>query len=117
MVCDLKGEHRITLAADKGYDAKEFVHDLRDLQATTHLAQNNTNRRSAIDGRTTRHEGYKIRQRFRKRIEEVFGWAKTVGNIRKVKHRGVKKVAWNFTLTVSAYNLVRMKNLLAQAGP
>ncbi len=117
MICDLKGQHRITLAADKGYDAKEFVHDLRDLEATPHLAQNNTNRRSAIDGRTTRHKGYKISQRFRKRIEEVFGWAKTVGNIRKVKHRGVKKVALNFTLAVSAYNLVRMKNLRAQVGP
>jgi transposase len=115
MICDLKGQHRITLAADKGYDTREFIQDLRDLETTPHVAQNNTNRRSAIDGRTTRHEGYKISQRFRKRIEEVFGWVKTVGNQRKVKHRGIRKVGWNFTLTASAYNLVRMKNLLAQA--
>jgi len=117
MVCDLKGQHRITLAADKGYDTREFVHDLRDLAATPHVAQNTTNRRSAIDGRTTWHESYKVSQRFRKRIEEVFGWAKTVGNLRKVKHRGLRKVAWNFTLAMSAYNLIRMRNLLAEAGP
>ena len=116
MICDLKGQHRITLAADKGYDTREFIQDLRDLETTPHVAQNNTNRRSAIDGRTTRHEGYKISQRFRKRIEEVFGWVKTVGNQRKVKHRGIRKVGWNFTLALSAYNLVRMKNILAQAG-
>ena len=85
----------------------------RELGGTPHVAQNTTNRRSAIDGRTTRHPGYAISQRTRKRIEEVFGWMKTVGLLRKTRHRGKRKVGWVFTFTAAAYNLVRMRNLAA----
>lgn len=111
MVADVPGSHRITVAGDKGYDTNGFVEAMRDNNATPHVAQNNTNRASAIDGRTTRHEGYKISLRIRKRIEEAFGWIKTIGNLRKTRHRGVEKVDWYFTLTAAAYNLVRMRKL------
>jgi transposase len=112
MVADVAGERRITVAGDKGYDTKDFVEDLRGLVATPHVAQNVTrNGGSAIDGRTTRHEGYQISLRIRKRIEEAFGWLKTVGNLRKTRYRGIEKVDWYFTLALSAYNLVRMRNL------
>ena len=111
MVADIPGSHRITVAGDKGYDTKGFVEAMRDNHATPHVAQNNTNRSSAIDGRTTRHEGYKISLRIRKRIEEAFGWIKVVGNLRKTRHRGVEKVDWYFALTAAAYNLVRMRKL------
>lgn len=111
MVAELPGSHRITVGGDKGYDTKGFVDTMRDNNATPHVAQNNTNRTSAIDGRTTRHEGYKISLRIRKRIEEAFGWIKTIGNFRKTRHRGVEKVDWYFTLTAAAYNLVRMRRL------
>ena len=76
------------------------------------MAQNTKNRRSAIDGRTTRHSGYTLSQRARKRVEEVFGWMKTVGLIRKIRHRGTVRVGWIFTFTAAAYNLVRIRNLL-----
>jgi hypothetical protein len=98
MVADRAGNHRITLGADKAYDAAEFVADLRELNATPHVAQNTTNRRSAIDGRTTRHSGYAVSGRVRKRIEEAFGWTKTTGSFRKTRHRGLARVGWMFTL-------------------
>lgn len=110
----IEGDHRVTVGADKGYDTQALVQELRERNVTPHVSQN-TNRRggSAIDGRTTRHGGYQVSQRKRKRIEEVFGWLKTVGMLRKTRHRGVFKVGWVFTFAATAYNLVRMKNLLA----
>jgi Transposase DDE domain len=89
---------------------------MRRLGVTPHVAQNNNGRRSAIDGRTTRHPGYTASQRVRKRIEEVFGWKKTVGGLRKTRHRGTDRVGWVFTLTAAAYNLVRIPKLLAAVG-
>jgi len=102
---------RITLGGDKGYDTAEFVKELRSLKITPHVAQNDTNRKSAIDGRTTKHPNYAVSQRIRKRIEEGFGWMKTVGRIRKTMYRGIEKIAWQLDLHAAAYNLVRMKNL------
>ncbi len=84
---------------------------LRSLNVTPHVAQNNTNRKSAIDGRTTRHPGYAVSMRKRKRVEEIFGWMKTVGLMRKTRHRGTARVDWMFTFTAAAYNLIRMRNL------
>jgi transposase len=106
------GRHRATLGADKGYDAAGFVTRVRALNVTPHIAQN-TARRSAIDGRTTRHPGYQASQRVRKRIEEAFGWIKTVGALRKTRHRGSARVGWMFTLNAAACNLVRLPKLLA----
>jgi transposase len=103
---------RSTLGGDKNYDTQEHVKALRALGVTPHVAQNNRNRRSAIDDRTTTHAGYEISQRKRKCIEQVFGWGKAVGPIRKAKHRGVQRVGWMFTFTQAAYNLVRMRPLL-----
>ena len=103
-----------TLGADKGYDTKDFVATLRELGVTPHVAQNTTNRRSAVDARTTRHAGYAISQRVRKRVEEVFGWLKTVALFRKTRHRGMQRVGWLFTLAAALYNLVRMRNVLAE---
>ena len=111
MVADRPGNHRITLGADKAYDVAEFVADLRERNVTPHVAQNTTNRRSAIDGRTTRHPGYAVSGRVRKRIEEVFGWTKTAAGLRKTHHRGLARVGWTFTLTATAYNLVRLPKL------
>ena len=104
---------RATLGADRGYDTKGFVAAARELNVTPHVAQNNTNRRSAIDDRTTRHEGYQVSQRKRKRVEEVFGWMKTVALQRKTRFRGQERVGWMFTFAAAAYNLVRMRNLQA----
>jgi transposase len=104
---------RVTLGADRGFDTQDFVAGCRALGVTPHVAQNTTNRASRIDGRTTRHPGYAESQRRRKRIEEVFGWMKTVGLLRKTRHRGRRKVGWVFTFTAAAYNLVRMRNLCA----
>ena len=111
MVGNLRGRHRITVGADKAYDTQDFVQSLRSLKATPHVAQNCNGRKSTIDGRTTRHPGYAISQRLRKRVEEIFGWMKTVGNLRKTRHRGQDRVGWVFTLTAAAYNLVRIRNL------
>src|SRR5436190_4980004 len=109
----IEGSQRVTVAADKGYDTKEFVREMRGMNVTPHVAQNDKRRGgSAIDGRTTRHAGYKVSQVKRKRIEEVFGWLKTVGMLRKTRHRGVHKVGWVFTFAAAAYNLVRMRNLV-----
>jgi hypothetical protein len=105
------GRHRATLGADKGYDAADFAAAVRALNVTPHIAQNTT-RRSAIDRRTTRHPGYAVSQRLRKRIEEGFGWIKTTGGFRKTRHRGTARVGWLFTLTAAACNLVRLPKLL-----
>lgn len=105
---------RRTVGADKGYDTKEFVAKARGLAVTPHVAQNTSGRRSAIDGRTTRHCGYEVSQRVRKRVEEIFGWMKTVGLMRKTRHKGVDRVGWMFTFAAAVYNLVRMRNLLAE---
>lgn len=108
----IPGVQRVTLGADKNYDTRDFVREIRWRQVTPHLAQNNTHRRSAIDERTTRHPGYAVSQQKRKRVEEIFGWMKTIGLMRKVRHRGRKRVEWMFTWTAALYNLVRMRNLL-----
>ena len=102
---------------DKGFDTSDFVAELREINVTPHLAQNTSGRRSAIDGRSTRHTGYGISQRIRKRIEEAFGWAKTVAGLRKARHRGLAKVDWQFTFAMAAYNLVRLPKLLGTTTP
>jgi IS5 family transposase len=106
----------ITLGADKGYDAEDFVNELRSMHVTPHVAQNSTQRRSAINGRTTRHDGYSISQRMRKRIEEAFGWIKTIAGQNKTSFRGLGRVGFAFTFAAAAYNLVRLPKLLAP-GP
>jgi IS5 family transposase len=105
----------ITLGADRGYDAADFVEELRTLNVRPHVAQNTSGRRSAIDKRTTRHPGYGKSQRLRKRIEEAFGWIKTVAGLRKTKLRGLAKVDWAFTFAAAAYNLVRLPKLVGAA--
>ena len=112
MVAARPGNHRITLGADKAYDVAGFVADLRERNVTPHVAQNTTNRRSAIDARTTRHSGYAVSGRMRKRIEEVFGWSKAAAGFRKTRHRGLARVGWMFTLTATADNLVRLPKLV-----
>ena len=112
----LAGDGRVTIAADKGYDTRDFVRELRDMNITPHVAQNEKRRGgSAIDRRTTRHAGYRISQVRRKQVEEVFGWLKTVAMLRKTRHRGLFRVGWVFTFAAAAYNLVRMRNLLTQS--
>ncbi len=115
MLEQIPGDQRVTVAGDKGYDTADFVAECRHMQVTPHVAQN-VNRRggSAIDARTTRHEGYGVSQRKRKRIEECFGWLKTIALLRKVRHRGLGKVDWVFTFACAAYNLVRLRNLSVQ---
>jgi len=114
MMEQIPGEDRITVGARKGYDIKDFVVECRHMEVTPHVAQNLTRRGgSAIDERTTRHSGYQVSQRQRKRIEECFGWLKTIALMRKVRHRGLAKVGWVFTFAAAAYNLVRMRKLLA----
>lgn len=108
-----RGTGRITVGADKGYDAAEFVMEARELGVTPHVAQNTSGRRSAIDGRTTRHPGYAASQRIRKRIEEVFGWMKAPAGQRKTRFRGLPRVRFAFTLGAAAYNLIRLPKLLA----
>jgi transposase len=103
---------KVTLAGDKGFDTQDFVAELREINVTPHVAQNTNGRRSAIDGRTTRHPGYAVSLRIRKRIEEAFGWAKTVAGQRKARHRGLPKIDWQFTFAMAAYNLVRLPKLL-----
>ena len=102
----------ITLGADKGYDAEDFVNELRSMNATPHVAQNTSGRSSAVDGRTTRHAGYAVSQRIRKRIEEAFGWIKTVAGQERTKFRGRERVGWAFTFSAAAYNLARLPKLL-----
>src|SRR5215475_51234 len=105
-----------TVGADKGYDTADFVAGCRERGCTPHVSQNTTNRRSAIDGRTTRHPGYRASSIKRKRIEEPFGWIKTVGGMRKTRHRGRPLVDWFFVLTAAAYNLVRLPKLMTATG-
>ena len=104
-------KRRRTLGADKLYDTKDFVRELRERNFTPHVAQNVSNRRSAIDGRTTRHSGYEQSQRRRPMVEQGFGWDKTVGGLRKLRHRGTERVGWVFTFTVAVYDLVRLRTL------
>ena len=108
------GRHRLTVAADKGYDSRDFVANLRAMRATPHVAQYapTAHRRSAIDGRTTRHPGYAVSQQKRKRVEQGFGWMKTIGGLRKLRHRSGPLVTWIFTFTAAAYNIVRLRRLL-----
>jgi hypothetical protein len=112
MVEAIPGRHRITVGADTADDTRDFVAQMRTLGAAPHVAQNTSTRRSAIDARTTRHPGYAISQRIRKRIEEAFGWIKGAG-LRKMRHRGTARVGWMFTLTAAAYNLIRLPKRLA----
>ena len=107
----------ITLGADRGYDAEDFVNELRSMNVRPHVAQNLSRYRgrSAIDGRTTRHPGYAVSQRIRKRIEEGFGWMKAVAGLDRPKLRGALRVGWAFTFAAAAYNLVRLPKLLAGA--
>jgi transposase len=109
------GSRRITLGADKGYDAREFIDDLRELNVTPHVAQNTSNRSSAIDGRTTRQPGYAISQQKRKLVEEPFGWAKTIGGLARPMLRGVRRLGFKFTLTMAAYDLIRLPKLIGAA--
>ncbi|MGH9643560.1 MAG: IS5 family transposase [Terriglobales bacterium] len=108
------GSKRVSVGADRAYDTRDFVEQMRQRCVTPHVAQNDTGRRSAIDARTTIHFGYALSQRKRKRVEEVFGWMKTVALQRKTRFKGPDKVGWMFTFAAAAYNLVRMRNLLAQ---
>jgi transposase len=110
-----RGFHPRTLAGDKGYDTKDCVADLRQRKVAPHVTQNTSGRRSAIDGRTTRHAGYAISQRIRKRVEEIFGWMKTVGGFRRTRYRGLERTQLAGYLVATAYNLVRMVRLVSSA--
>jgi IS5 family transposase len=112
MIEGVPGRQRLTVAADKGYDTRDFVAGLRAMHVTPHVARHTTGRRSAIDARTTRHAGYVISQQKRKLVEQGFGWMKTIGGLRKLRHRGGALVTWVFTFTAAAYNIVRMRRLL-----
>ena len=104
---------RLTVGGDKGFDTQGFVAALREMGVTPHVAQNEKRRRSAIDGRTTRHKGYELSQWKRKLIEKVFGWMKTVGVLRKTRHRGTPRVGWMFIFCMAAFDLLRIRNLQA----
>ena len=105
---------RVTMGGDKAYDTQEFVREPRGMNITPHVAQNASNRRSAVDERTTPHARYEVSQRKRKRVEQSFGWMKMVGMPKKVKLRGIDKVGWLFTFPGAAYNLCRLRNLMAR---
>ena len=111
MAARIPGKRRVTLGGDRGYDVRSFVEGVRRLGITPHVTQSTLGRSSAIDHRTVRHESYRLSQRKRKRVEEVFGWMKTIGLLRKVRHRGVDRVGWTFLFTAAAYNLIRIRNL------
>ena len=111
MVEEVPGKRRITLGGDRGFDTEEFVASCRTRDVTPHVAQSTTNRASRIDARTLRHAGYEVSQRKRKRIEECFGWMKTIGLMRKTRHKGTERVGWMFVFTAAVYNLVRFRNL------
>jgi hypothetical protein len=117
MLQQVPGTGRVTVGGDKGFDTADFVRECRNMCITPHVAQNLARRGSAIDGRTTQHAGYRVSQKKRKRIEECFGWLKTIALLRKVRHRGTLNVDWMFTFACAAYNLVRMRNLMAAAFP
>jgi len=117
MLEQIPGSGRVTVGGDKGFDTADFVAECRHMQVTPHVAQNHKrNGGSAIDERTSRHESYGVSQRKRKRIEECFGWLKTIALLRKVRHRGLFKVDWVFTLACATYNMVRLRNLSVQAA-
>lgn len=107
-----RGFHPKTMGGDKSYDTRDCVAELRERGVTPHVAQNTAGRRSAIDGRTTRHPGYVLSQRARKRVEEIFGWMKTVGGFRRTRYRGMDRTGLAGYLVATAYNLVRMAKLL-----
>lgn len=114
MLEQVPGGHKATVGGDKGFDTRDFVKECRHMNITPHVAQNTARSGgSAVDGRTARHEGYRISQRRRKRIEECFGWLKTIALLRKVRHRGLERVGWMFAFGAAAYNLVRLRRLLA----
>src|ERR1700683_2657483 len=116
MLEQIPGKKQVPVGGDKAYDTADFVAECRNLKVTPHVAQNlERPGGSAIDARTTQHSGYVISQRKRKRVEECFGWLKTIALLRKVRHRGVLKVGWVFTFSAAAYNLVRLRNLGMQA--
>jgi transposase len=120
MAENLPAGHK-TLGADKGYDTRDFVMELRELGITPHVAQNayeteTARRRSAIDGRTTRHPGYALSQKKRKRLEEIFGWLKTIGGLRQTRFRGLDRVRMAFSFALAAYNLIRMPKLMAKTA-
>jgi len=116
MLGDIAGDKRVTVGTDKAYDTRDFVKQTRAMNVTPHVTQNTKGRSSAIDGRTTRHDGYRTSLRCRARIEEIFGWLKTVGGQRKTRHRGEPLVGWMFELSLAAYNLVRMRKLVPDAA-
>ncbi len=105
---------RVTVAGDKNFDMPAWVKAVRQMGITPHVAQHTTRRRSAIDARTTRHPGYALSQRCRKKVEQPFGWMKTVGLLRKLRHRGGRKVDWIVSFTAAAYNLVRWRTRTAR---
>jgi hypothetical protein len=100
-----------TLGGDKGFDTFDFVEDLRSRGITPHVAQNVSNRRSNVDGRTTQHDGYRLSQRARKKIEEIWGWMKTIGGLRKTRYRGSERTGFYAYFAAATYNLVRMLKL------
>ena len=110
MLESLGGTKRITVAADRGYDTQDFAARCRAIRVTPHVAQH-TSRRSSIDERTTRHEGYKASQRIRKRVEEPFGWLKTIGGLRRTRFRGIPRTTFATLLSVTALNILRIVNL------
>jgi IS5 family transposase len=116
MLDDLQQQRskRITVGADKGYDAKDFVSTVRELRITPHVSQNTSNRRSAIDRRTTRHSGYEVSLSKRWLVEKPFGWLKQIGPLKKVKLRGLPKVDWVFVFSCAAFNLLRIPKLREQ---
>src|SRR3954454_18063517 len=116
MITAIPGQHRITVGGDNAYDTQDFVADVRRQGVTPHVGQNNKNRRSAIDGRPTRHWGYQVSLLVRKRIEETFGWMKTIGGQRKTRYRGTPRVGWMFTLAAAACDLIRLPKLLGAAA-
>jgi hypothetical protein len=116
MIAAIPGQHRITVGFDKAYDTAGLAADVRSLGATPHVTRNDNGRRPAIDGRATRHTGYQVSLRVRKRIEEVFGWMKTIGGQRKTRHRGTPRVGWMFTLPAAAYDLIRLPKRLGAAA-
>jgi IS5 family transposase len=112
MLASLGRTQGITVAGDKGYDTTDFVEGCRHMGVVPHVAQHTTNRRSRIDGRTTRHVGYSISQRIRKRVEEIFGWAKTIGGFRRTRFKGKQRTQHAAYIVGAAYNLVRMMKLM-----
>jgi IS5 family transposase len=116
LMAEIPRSNRATVGGDKGYDSRAFVKAMRMQGVTPHVAQNTTNRSSAIDGRTTRYSGYAVSQVIRKAVEHPFGWIKTVGNLRKTRHRGTKLVDWVFVLGMAAYNLIRIRNLTMETA-